>query len=201
MIGQRGDQDHDHPRTAIVKEPLASDLVGAFRRALVRKSMSASPGVDRWQPHRAHVAGECPPALFRTAVVDVRRAGRGRGHESRVFEPAGPDKLGSCSRTSAGRGAHMRSAVTPPTGVALALKLHALALVQLLESCTLDAGRVEEQLLAALVPDESEAPISNKARDRAGYRHVCAVPSLSPIGGRPSLPAGRCWRTSVPHDA
>ena len=73
----------------------------------------------------------------------------------------------------------MRSAVTPPTGVALALKLHALALVQLLESCTLDAGRVEEQLLAALVPDESEAPISNEARDRAGHRHVCAVPSLS----------------------
>src|SRR6266542_3331009 len=116
-----------------------------------------------------------------------------------LLNPRGRTNLGSCSRTSAGRGAHMRSAVTPPTGVALALKLHALALVQLLESCTLDAGRVEEQLLAALVPDESEAPISNKARDRAGYRHVCAVPSLSPIGGRPSLPAGRCWRTSVPH--
>jgi hypothetical protein len=59
-------------------------------------------------------------------------------------------------------------AITSATCVGLALELYGLAFVQLFESCTLDAGGVEEQLLAALVPDEAEAPIPHKARDRTG---------------------------------
>jgi hypothetical protein len=64
------------------------------------------------------------------------------------------------------------------TRVALSFELDVVALVQLVEDGSFDARRVKEQLLAARVPNEAVASITNDSRDRAGFRHV--APSLLP---------------------
>src|SRR5919202_921343 len=113
---------------------------------------------------------ECAVIRARWARGEPRSAARRK--VAIVAQPEGPSAGAPVSNGSAGCGAHVGGAVTPPTRVGLALELHALALVQLVESSTVDAGGVEEQLLAALVLDEAEAPISYKALDRAGCRHT-----------------------------
>ena len=78
---------------------------------------------------------------------------------------------------SAGCGSNVGGALTAPARISLALELHALALLQFVEDSPLDAGRVKEQLLTALVANEAEASIPNQPRDRPGFCHAAHIPS------------------------
>ncbi len=95
----------------------------------------------------------------------------------------------------------MGGAITSATRIALALELHGLAFVQLFESCTLDAGSVEEQLLTALIPDEAEAPIPHKARDvpDVAVLRCSLLPPISEARQHPAPSLAGADRPSVPH--
>ena len=77
---------------------------------------------------------------------------------------------------STAQGSDVGRALAAATRVALSFELNMVALVELVEDGFFDARRVKEQFLAACVPNEAVASITNDSRDRTGFRH--AAPSL-----------------------